>query len=327
MHRSMNTVLAYLLLVFEALILLIIYLPAPACAAGGVNAGELKSDPDRVPYKGAADDASEPEVARKICVVGIAKEGYFPFILIKPDGTTNGFDRRILSLIAYESGFDVKYRPVTWIDLMPNLKTHNIDVIASGMSITEERMAEVNFTNPYLWVSNVLVGREDKNLNVGTALTHNRIGVEKGTAAAVWMENNLIKKGKKISLVYYESEAVLIDDVINGKIAVAALDDTAARHAKRTKPLKILGPYGMPDTPLGYAVRKDDTASLEALNSGLNRIMASLYWRANRLKYFGWSQSTKPKTARETLSRFTMTLPKNWTRQQDACYAPCHSSF
>jgi ABC-type amino acid transport substrate-binding protein len=192
----MNTLLACLLIVFEALVL--ICLPVPVFAAGGgVDAGKLKSDPDRAPYKGAADDASEPEVARKICVVGIAKEGYFPFILIKPDGTTNGFDRRILSLIAYESGFDVKYRPVTWIDLIPNLKTHNIDVIASGMSITEERMAEVNFTNPYLWVSNVLVGREGKNLNVGTALTHNRIGVEKGTAAAVWMENNLIKKGKK----------------------------------------------------------------------------------------------------------------------------------
>jgi len=252
----------------------------------------------------STDDADNSMAAEKICVVGITKGGYPPFVYIYPNGATDGFDVRVISWIAHEAGFKVKYHPKDWANIIPTLKAKEIDMIASAMTITEERKKEIKFTIPYWNISEVLVVRKNSNLQIRTTLANNnKIGVAKGTVAADWIEKNLFKGGKQIELVYYDSEIAAIEDVISGKIAAAAMDDTAARHIAKTKPVKTIGRYGLPDAVLGYAVRKEDTAFLETLDTGISRLMSSLYWRVNKLKYFSRQQKAKKKYGKETFSR------------------------
>ena len=46
-----------------------------------------------------------------------------------------------------------------WDGIIPSLNAKKIDLIASGMSITEKRKEEVSFTNPYWTVKQVLVAK------------------------------------------------------------------------------------------------------------------------------------------------------------------------
>jgi polar amino acid transport system substrate-binding protein len=155
------------------------------------------------------------------------------------------------------------------------------------MSITDARKKEVAFTDPYWEITQVLVGKKDSNLTADSALKDgNKIGVQRGTTEAKWIEENLLKKeGKKFELVYYDSAPLAVEDVVNGRIVAAAMDDAPAKDAVSKKPVQILGTFGMPAEDFGYAVRTEDTETLKILNAGLKEIQASPKWDELKKKY------------------------------------------
>ena len=83
--------------------------------------------------------------ADKIYINGF-DAAYPPFSFIDKAGKPAGFDIDAVNWIAKEMGFKVKHQPTDWAAIVPSLKAGKIDFIASGMSITPERQAQVNFT-------------------------------------------------------------------------------------------------------------------------------------------------------------------------------------
>jgi polar amino acid transport system substrate-binding protein len=211
-----------------------------------------------------------------------------PFAFVDKNGNPDGFDVAVVDWIAKEKKFKVKHQPMDWDGIIPSLNAKKIDFIASGMSITDARKKEVNFSIPYWIIKQVLVAKKDSDLTPDAAMGEGKkIGVQRGTTEAKWIEENLIKKGgKKFELVYYDSAPLAVEDVVNGRIAAAAMDDAPAQDAvNKNKPVKIIGSFGMPEEEFGYAVRKDDAELLKTLNEGLKQIMASPVWEELKAKY------------------------------------------
>jgi polar amino acid transport system substrate-binding protein len=216
--------------------------------------------------------------AEKVYVNGI-DANFPPFTYVDKSGKQDGFDVKSLDWIAKEMGFKVKHQPMDWDGIIPSLKAKKIDIVASGMSITEARKKEVNFTTPYWKIKQVLVAKKEAKVTVEQALTDgNKIGVQRGTTEAKWIDENMLKKGKKFELLQYDSAPLAIEDVINGRIIAAAMDDAPALDAIKKKPVKVLGGFGMADELFGYAVRKEDADFLKKLNEGLKKLMKSPYW-------------------------------------------------
>ncbi len=224
--------------------------------------------------------------AEKVYINGI-DANFPPFAFVDKSGVPDGFDVKALDWIAKEMKFKVKHQPMDWDGIIPSLKTKKIDIVASGMSITDERKKEVAFTISYWKIKQVLVAKKDTKLTAETALADgNKIGVQRGTSEAKWIEENLIKKaGKKFELVQYDSAPLAVEDVVNGRIVAAAMDDAPADDAVKKKPVKILGGFGMKDEDFGYAVRKEDTEFLKKVNEGLQKLMKSPYWAELQKKY------------------------------------------
>jgi polar amino acid transport system substrate-binding protein len=224
---------------------------------------------------------SPAAAAEKVYINGI-DANFPPFAYIDKKGVPDGFDIKALDWIAKNQGFQVKHQPQDWDSIVPSLLAKKIDVVASGMSITDARKKQVNFSIPYWKIQQVLVAKKDAKLTVEQALAGgNRIGVQRGTTEAKWIDENLIKKkGLKFQLVQYDSAPLAVEDVLNGRIAAAAMDDAPAKDAiSKKKAVKILGTFGMPDEEFGYAVRKEDAAFLNKLNAGLKKLMKTPYWK------------------------------------------------
>jgi polar amino acid transport system substrate-binding protein len=217
--------------------------------------------------------------AEKVYINGI-DANFPPFSYVDQSDNPDGFDVKALDWIAKEMDFKVKHQPVDWDGIVPSLKSKKIDIVASGMSITDERKKLVNFTIAYWKIKHVLVAKKDAKITAEKALAEgNKIGVQRGTTEAKWIEENLIKKaGKKFDLVHYDSVPLAIEEVINGRIIAAAMEDAPALDAAIKKPVKIIGGFGMSDKELGYAVRKEDTEFLKKLNEGLKKLMKAPYW-------------------------------------------------
>ncbi len=222
----------------------------------------------------------------KVIINGI-DPNFPPFAYVNEKGEPSGFDVEALNWIAEQMGFKVKHQPMDWDSIIPSLKSKKIDVIASGLSVTEERAKEVAFTIPYWEIKQVIVVRNDSNLTVDKVLSKGKkLGVQRGTSEAKWIEENLIKKeGKEFELVYYDSAPLAVEDVVLGRIDGAAMDDAPAKDAVKKKPVKILGTFGMPSEKFAYAVRKEDTELLNKLNEGLKKLMNSPKWQELIEKY------------------------------------------
>lgn len=224
--------------------------------------------------------ASGALAQEKVYINGI-DANFPPFAFVDKNGVPDGFDVKALDWIAKEMKFKVKHQPQDWDSIVPSLKAKKIDIVASGMSITDQRKKEVNFTDPYWKIEQVLVAKKDSALTAQKALdNNNKIGVQRGTTEAKWMDENLVKKGKKFTLVQYDSAPLAVEDVLNGRIVAAAMDDAPAKDAvAKKKAVKIIGTFGMPDETFGYAVRKEDADLLKKLNEGLKRLKKSPYWK------------------------------------------------
>ncbi len=223
----------------------------------------------------------------KVLINGI-DANYPPFTFIDKSGNPDGLDVKAVEWIAKEMGFKVKHQPTDWAAIIPSLKAKKIDFIASGMSVTEERKKEVNFTTSYHKTVMVLVARADADLSVEQAMADDKkMGVQRGTSEAKWIEENLLKaQGRKFKLLHYDSAPLAMEDLVNGRIDSAAVSMTSAEEAmEKGFDIKVLGKYGQPDDETAYAVRKEDTELLNTLNEGLKRLMATPYWEELKKEY------------------------------------------
>ena len=90
--------------------------------------------------------------------------GYAPYEYKDPE--TNeivGFDMDLIKAIGQATGHEVKIQNMQFAGIIPALQTNMIDVAAAGMTITEERKKQVDFSDPYYDVGGLIMVVNTKN--------------------------------------------------------------------------------------------------------------------------------------------------------------------
>lgn len=221
-------------------------------------------------------------------IVGIDAE-YPPYSFLDEKGNPTGFDIESMQWIADKKGIKVKFQPTAWDGIVPALQTGKIDIIYSGMSITDDRKEKVAFSNPYWKVGPAVAAKAGSDVtmdqfNAGEVT----IGVQRGCSAVDWLEghfgDNYTKMvGDKIKL--YDSFTQSMVALENGLVQTTIFDDAGInQYIKGKDNLKLLGATdGVED--FAVAVRKDDTKLLALINEGLAELMASEKWEELKVKY------------------------------------------
>ena len=185
-------------------------------------------------------------------------------------------------------GFEVKHQPTAWDGIIPALLAKKIDMICSGMSITAERAEKVNFSIPYWEIDQALCVRNDSELNIIEALAGNYIvGTQRGCTAAMWIEDHLVKTGiiGEDKLKLYDTFSLAVQDLVNGRIDSAMMDDVMVEDAiRKGQPVKIVGIIKTGEA-FGIAVRKEDTELKDKLNEGIKRLLKSDVWEELKIKH------------------------------------------
>jgi len=226
---------------------------------------------------------------KKVYINGIDAD-FPPFAYVDEKGNPAGFDVECLNWIADEMGFEVKHQPTAWDGIVSSLLAKKIDMVYSGMGITEERQKVVDFTIPYWYINQALCVREDSDLNIIAALSSSeyKVGSQRGCTAAEWIEENLVKTGilPKDNLKLYESFSLAVKDLVNGRIDSAMTDDVMVEDAiRKGQPVKIAGIINT-NEKYGVAVRKEDKELKALLNEGIAKLKKSAKWDELIIKYF-----------------------------------------
>ena len=154
--------------------------------------------------------------------VRIGTEGaYEPWNYFDADGNLAGLDIDVMNELCDRAGFECTFVQTAWDTIIPNLNAGNYDVIAAGMSITEERAEAVNFTADYSPPeSSAWMMRADTEFDPGN-IEGVKIGTQTGTIQAGYVEENL-SEGNTLSTFATAPDALA--DLMSGNIDVILAD-------------------------------------------------------------------------------------------------------
>ena len=210
----------------------------------------------------------------KTYIVGTSAD-YPPFEWIDSNGNYVGLDMDLMRAIATLEGYQVEFRDIGFDSLIPALQSGKIDIIAAAMNSTSERAKIVDFTDAYWKADQPIMVKKDSDLNIVTALSQNhKVGAQRGTTQADWIQNNLIDKGIEVKLELYETNDSGVMDLVNGRIDAFICDAPEAKVFSENNPLKMVGVILTGEEGyIAYAVQKGDPKKLlSLLNEGLKKV-------------------------------------------------------
>ncbi len=197
-----------------------------------------------------------------------------PFDTTDSSGELTGLDVDLVNAIAEDQGFTVKWENLQFDGLIPALQAGNIDIIASGMSITPEREKQVDFSDPYYDSGLVVAVASDNNTIKGEDdLTSDmKVAVQIGTTGAAEAQD-LKDDGKIAEVVVLPQLDTAMMQLINGDVDAVINDKpvTEAYIAKQGDKIKMVGDVINADS-YGIAVHKGNKSLQAAMNAGLTNI-------------------------------------------------------
>jgi polar amino acid transport system substrate-binding protein len=213
--------------------------------------------------------APDPNVLR----VGIAPT--MPPLAFRSGSDFVGVEPDLARALAADLGKTAEFVPVKWENLMDALLTGKVDIIMSGMTITQARLMRVNFSKPYLRAGQtILVRRTDATLIQITLFEpKTKIGAQKATTGDLWAKQNCPNQERKLYPTAELGARALITGQIDAFICDAPVNWWLASENEAVG-LTVAGRY-LTDEYLGWAVRKDDPELLEAANAFIDRKNAS----------------------------------------------------
>ena len=115
----------------------------------------------------------------------ITSPDYPPYESTNDQDEIIGFDVDMVNAIAREMGVETEWTGQGFDGLIPSLLSGRADLIAAGMSVTEERAKSVAFSDPYEETKNVIVvAADDSSITDAASLNGKTIGVQLGTVQA-----------------------------------------------------------------------------------------------------------------------------------------------
>jgi polar amino acid transport system substrate-binding protein len=219
-------------------------------------------------------------------IIGV-DAAYPPYTSQEKDGSFTGFDIESARWIANKLGFKVEFQAVAWDGMIPALQAKKIDMVYSGMTITEERKQQVAFSKPYLKINQSVTVRGDSTLTFDDIMAGKVvIGCQRGTTGEMWVQDNLIATGKMpaSNLKSFDNFPLAITALTNKQVDATVYDKPSTVDAIKGQSAKIIHEIDTSEE-YGIAIRKDDTALLETMNKGLDLIMKDPYWNELKTKY------------------------------------------
>lgn len=186
-----------------------------------------------------------------------------------------GFDIELAKEMAAAGGFRAEFRNIEWDGLFSGLSLGTYDAVMSCVTVTDERRKTMDFSEPYFNNGQVLVVRSSETECAGLKdLSGKKIGAQGGTTGAA----EILKQAGSEPVCYNETFS-LFSALVSGDIDGAVSDYPAAMNFVLHEPrmegkLRIAGtPFT--EEPVAVAVRKGNSAVLDLISTGLERVRAS----------------------------------------------------
>jgi polar amino acid transport system substrate-binding protein len=284
------------------------------CAPAGVDSAQaLPADLTETAAIGQENDYTTPTVEPLSSVdiggLGLGTPGVLtvgtlsdapPSICIDATGKFSGFDNQLLMAIAGKLGLQVRYSSTDFSGLLAQVATRRFDVGSASIKATDKRQRTVAFTNGYDFGYYSLVVPPGSPIKKFSDLAAGqRIGVVQGTVEESYVVDTL-----HLQPVKYPGFATLYSSLKMRQIDAWVAPSTLAGNVmKPGDPAVIVANAFSPGNFVAYAVARDNQPLVDALNSGLDAVIADGTWASLYSQWVprnlppGWKPGSKAAVA------------------------------
>jgi arginine/ornithine transport system substrate-binding protein len=218
---------------------------------------------------------------------------YEPFTFKTTDGKPTGFDVDIANALCEQIKRKCVFVEQAWDGMIPGLMAKKYDVIISSMSITEERLKQVDFTDKYYNTPSKIVLRKDIKFDGPGSIKGKKIGVLKASTQEKYALGELKTKG--VEVVSYDAQDQVYLDIKSGRLdgTVADILEVAGGFLKKPggENYQFVGPEMFTPTKyfgigVGVALRKGQGELKTEINAAIKAIRTNGKYKAINDKYF-----------------------------------------
>lgn len=216
--------------------------------------------------EGATDAAEVTTVEPGVLTMGT--NATFPPYEYKDGDDVVGIDAEIAQALADKLGLQLEIVDMDFDSLVASVQSGKIDMSLAGMTVTEERKQNVDFTDSYATGVQVIIVKEDSDIASADDLEGKLIGVQQGTTGHLYCADDFGED----NVIPYANGATAVQALLQGKVDCVVIDQEPAKaFVEANEGLKILETaYTTED--YAAAVSKDNPALTAALNSALQEL-------------------------------------------------------
>jgi polar amino acid transport system substrate-binding protein len=217
-----------------------------------------------------------------------SQAGFIPFEMKDNKGNWKGFDVDIMSEFSKQNSLKLQMIDTTMDGLIPALITGKCDLIASGLTITDERKKAVSFSKP---VYTVVVAAALLDTPVNRSKYKNfsdidtketKIATHTGSAATLYLKNTI----KKATHLQFDTESDEVNALVQKRAHVFVEDDVFISQASKEMKIKFYTLLSNEKGDLAMAARKKDIQLMQKFNEFLDNIKKNGQYETIKKNYF-----------------------------------------
>src|SRR4051794_32329598 len=229
---------------------------------GSASEGEVKGATETNVEKFPADTTLGKIQAKGEITIGV-KFDVPPFGVKNPQsGEVEGFDIEMGKAVASKLGVKPKFIEAISDNRIPFLEDGTADLILSTMTINEERVEQIEFSDPYFIARGRVLVPGDSSITGVADLA----GKNVCTALGSTYEANLKKQAPEAKLKLVDSYSECLELVQNGAVDAVSTDDVILTGMIiQDDTLKLVGDQ-LTQEPYGAGIKKGDTQMVDFVN-------------------------------------------------------------
>ena len=181
-----------------------------------------------------------------------------------------GIDVDIAKAVAEELGMELKIEDMAFDSVIPAVSSGKADIALAGLTVTDERKENLNFTDTYAKATQVIIVKEDSAIAGPDDLEGKKIGVQLGTTGDLYASDI-----KDAEVEQYNKGFEAVQATMQGKIDAVIIDSEPAKEfVAEAEGLKILDEaFTEEEYEIGNA--KDNDELHEKVNKALKSLKES----------------------------------------------------
>ena len=219
---------------------------------------------------GEKKEQQDPQQEVKTLKVGTSPD-FPPFEYLEGQDVV-GIEIDILDAIAEKLGMKLEIVQMDFDSVLPGVQAGKLDIGASGITITESRLKEALFTQPYCMAAQAIVVVEGSPVTCKADLEGKKVSAQTGTTA----EDFCMAEGYDV--LAYQANNDAESAVVTGKVDAWVIDDLTAaamvaEYNKTAATKLVILDEAMTTEPYGFASKKGNEDLIKSMDDILTEML------------------------------------------------------